>query len=184
MAIPNVIVNEEHLESTFRVPQPDEPPVPHLPVYSDGLGCPFPPCQYVCRSKRWIEQHCSIRHDWVNPNKRGGSLRQRRAHIYPWRTGVHCQRFFTHGKRQEYFEITPVPGQPQDEADSSVPIDPPSNMADKMKQEFDRITQQQKTIASQEIMAQPEQMSDTNPWLERVEWAHHLAGYPFEEIIQ
>ena len=180
MAIPDIIVNKEHLESIFRVPQPDEPPVPHLPVYLDGLGCPFPACQYVCRSKRGIEEHCSIRHNWVNPNKRGGSLRQRRAHIYPWRTGVHCQRFFTHGKRQEYFEVAPGPVQttisPQD--------NPPSSMADKVKQEFDRITQQQQEIASQEAVAQPEQMSDTNPWLERVEWARHLAGFPFEEMIQ
>ena len=44
MAIPDLIVNEEHLESVFRIPQPDEPPVPHLPIYLDGLGCPFSAC--------------------------------------------------------------------------------------------------------------------------------------------
>ena len=44
IAIPDIIVNEEHLESVFRVPRLDEPPVPYLPVYLDGLGCPFPAC--------------------------------------------------------------------------------------------------------------------------------------------
>ena len=42
-------------------------------------------------------------------------------------------------------------------------------MAEKGKQELERIRQQQKTIARQETVAQPEQISDTNPWLERVE---------------
>ena len=42
MAIPDIIVNKEHLESVFRVPQLDKPPVPYLLVYLDGLGCPFP----------------------------------------------------------------------------------------------------------------------------------------------
>ena len=54
---------------------------------------------------------------------------------------------------------------------------------DRMQQEWERITQQQEMIASQGAVAQPEQMSDTNLWLERVEWAHHLAGYTFDEMI-
>ena len=56
-------------------------------------------------------------------------------------------------------------------------------MADKGKQELERITQQQQAIARQQAVAQAEQMSDTNPWLERVEWAQHLAGFPFDEMI-
>ena len=118
-------------------------------------------------------------HDWVNPYKRGGSLRSRQTRVYPWRIGVHCQRFFTRGVPQEYFEVAPEPVQtitsPQDT--------PQSSMADKVKQEFERITQQQEAVASQEAVAQPQQISDTNPWLDRVEWAQHLAGFPFKEII-
>ena len=57
-------------------------------------------------------------------------------------------------------------------------------MANKIKQEFGRITRQQEAIAGREAVAQPEQISDSNPWLERVEWAHYVTGYTFEQIIQ
>ena len=56
-------------------------------------------------------------------------------------------------------------------------------MANQVQKELERITQQQKAIASQQAVAQAEQMSDTNLWLEREEWAHHLAGYSFEKMI-
>ena len=38
-----------------------------------------------------------------------------------------------------------------------------SSMADKKKQELERIYQQQEAIARQETVAQAEQISDTNP---------------------
>lgn len=56
-------------------------------------------------------------------------------------------------------------------------------MAEKVRQELERITQKQEVIAGQQAIAQAEQISDTNPWLERVEWAHHLTGFTFEEMI-
>ena len=57
------------------------------------------------------------------------------------------------------------------------------SMSQKGQRELERIRGQQEAIASQQAIAQPEQISDANPWLERVEWAHHLAGFTFEEMI-
>ncbi len=148
-------------------------------MYSDGLGCSYPPCPFICRSRRHIVDHYNKEHQWINPQKRGGSLRSRQAKVDPWRTGVHCQRLFTRGVRQEYFEVGPVSG-----GNPNLPVIPESSMAEKCQRELERITAQQEVIASQQAVAQPEQMSDTNPWLERVEWAHHLAGFSFEEMIQ
>ena len=177
MSIPSLIVNEEHLGLVNSPnPPPRQPAIPHLPVYSDGLGCSYIPCPYVCRSRDGVIKHCESVHGWVNPYKRGRVRGSRPAREYPWRTEVYCQRLFTRGVPQEYFEVAPVPVQTTDT--------PPSRMADKVKYEFEGIIQTQEAIAGQEAVAQPEQMSDTNPWLEGVEWAHHLAGFPFEEMIQ
>ena len=42
-------------------------------------------------------------------------------------------------------------------------------MANQVQKKLERIIQQQEAIASQQAVAQAEQMSDTNTWLERVE---------------
>jgi len=113
------------------------------------------------------------------PNGRGGSVRQRRSHTYPWRENVHCQRCFTHGSRQEYFEV--AASSPNE--DETAPVCAAPDMAGRGHQELERIIEKQREIARQQAVAEPEQMSDNNPWLERLEWAHHLAGFTFEEMI-
>ena len=109
MAIPGVFVNKEYLQVAFQNPRPKEPAIPHLPVYSDGLACSYTPCQYICRGKTGIVRHCETIHGWVNPYQRGRTAYARPVRDYPWRTGVYCQRIFTQGIPQEYFEVTPVP---------------------------------------------------------------------------
>ncbi len=184
MSAPDLIVDKEHLDVVFRNPESNQPAVPQLPVHSDGFRCTFAPCPYTCRGKSGIIGHCETVHGWVNPYRRGGSVQSRKARTNPWRTGVHCQRFWTRGIPQEYFEVTPVPVQAQNESNPSPQAIPDSGITNKYARELERITQQQKELASQQAVAQPEQMSDTNPWLERVEWAHHLAGFTFEEMIE
>ena len=110
-------------------------------------------------------------------------MRQRRAHTYPWRENVHCQRFFTHGARQEYFEVAQETINSQDAGNIPFQAIGRPNIAQKGQKELERIRDKQEAIASQQAIAQPEQMSDANPWLERVEWAHYLAGFTFEEMI-
>lgn len=64
-----------------------------------------------------MQKHYRSVHGWVNKQRKGGSLAQRRrAHdiARPWRTGVRCQRFFNRGPRQEYFEVSGA-GQPYGE---------------------------------------------------------------------
>ena len=105
-------------------------------------------------------------------------MQERRAYQYPWRTQVYCQRFFTHSSRQEYFEVA----KPSPDVAGSHP--PPVEIGERGRRELARIQEKQAQIAERDARAQPQQISDTNPWLERVEWAQHLAVYPFEEMIQ
>jgi hypothetical protein len=182
MKTPNLIQDREQLQREFQIPQPGQAPIPELPVYQDGFACHYQ-CPFVCREKSGIRKHYEQVHQWVNPYGRGGSIRQRRAHIYPWRENVHCQRFFTHGARQEYFEMAAEIPNSQDEGNVPSEATVRSSISEKGQQELERIREKQEAIASQQAVAQPEQMSDANPWLERVEWAHHLAGFTFEEMI-
>jgi len=183
MAASKLIYNEEQLQEDFIIPQPDQAPIAGIPVYSNGLACTFNSCRFVCRNKKHISENCQGEHLWVNPYPRGGSIRQRRSHTYPWRENVYCQRFFTYGPRQEYFEVAPQAARSPDETDASSPGTVAQNVAQKGQGELERIIQKQEEIASQQAIARPEQMSDANAWLERVEWAYHLAGFTFEEMI-
>ena len=110
-AIPNIIMDQTQLQTEYQNPTPNESPIPQLPVYTDGLACNYRACPYVYRGRNNIIRHCESVHGWVNPYKRGGSLRNRQNRVYPWRVGVHCQRLFIRGVQQEYFEVArePVP---------------------------------------------------------------------------
>ena len=125
MSIPNLIMNEQYLGLIEPNPQPRQPAIPQIPVHSDGLGCSYIPYPFICRSRRYIVDHYHKEHQWINPQKRGGSLRSRQAKIDLWRIGVHCQRLFIRGVPQEYFEVAPVPVQST--------ISPQSSMANKVK---------------------------------------------------
>lgn len=145
MAVPNLMMNEEHLNSDFQNPEPAQPAISHLPVYADGLGCSYIPCRYVCRGKTGITRHYKTVHGWTNPYRRGGAVSSRKARESPWRAGVHCQRFFTQGVSQEYFEITSVLEQTNPDSQAV----PESTMAGKVQEELARISQRQEEIARQ-----------------------------------
>ena len=158
-AISGLITNQHELKSELQIPEPQHPLIPELSIYANGLGCRYQRCRFICRDKAVIQRHYRENHGWVNPYRRGSSLRQRQDHIYPWREQVYCQRFFTQGAQQEYFEVRPNYPNLQDVPRAT----PVSTVPDQARRELERITQRQETIASQEAVAQAEQMSDTNP---------------------
>jgi len=81
-------------------------PIKHLRLHTDGLKCDE--CLYVSCNDKSMKNHCAQAHGWINDQTRGGTAASRHengAGPRPWRTGVHCQRFFVQGRRQEYFEV-------------------------------------------------------------------------------
>jgi hypothetical protein len=105
----DLIQNEEDLMRELTLPSPTRAPLSDLVLYRDGRACTFDECRYVCRTLQGIQKHCRVQHGWVNEQRRGGSLAMRmqaQTMVRPWRDSVHCQRFFTHGPRQEYFEVS------------------------------------------------------------------------------
>lgn len=100
------------IESQVRYPRSFDKPIPHLPVYFDGLRCSKKEggrgrCRYVCRTARGIRGHCEDKHQWVNQQKRGGNSRQKQMHPANkvWKCNRACQRFFKTGSWQRYFEV-------------------------------------------------------------------------------
>ncbi len=82
-------------------------PLEQLEVFADGRKCNT--CGYIVRTDERIQRHCRLQYGWINPWKRGPKREDRQraglALSRPWTESVHCQRFFTHGRRQEYFEV-------------------------------------------------------------------------------
>lgn len=72
-------------------PSPDAAPLPHLPVYIDGLQCSA--CPYINRSVKRIRDHCRREHSWNNQRQ---PPEGRQPGSQPaWRT-VLCQKL--HGR--------------------------------------------------------------------------------------
>src|SRR4051812_4465535 len=111
----------------LRVPCNVPPPFSCLTTYTDGKRCSHMDltgerCGYVCRDRSRMQMHCRVQHGWVNSWRKGPKTADRRraglSTSRPWMDGVHCQRFFTHGPRQEYFEVQ-APDQPADDDEIS-----------------------------------------------------------------
>jgi len=84
----------------------------------DYIQCTFETagkvCQYICGTIRKMQEHCREEHRWKNKNKRGRQKKRRNTNQeVPWRTGVHCQRFFIQGHKSGYFEVQKAEAMPE-----------------------------------------------------------------------
>ena len=72
-----------------------------LALHSDGKMCHL--CGHIVRTRDGIQAHYrrehGVRTSWAS------GLSGVDGRNPPWAEGVHCQRFFTHGAAQGYFEV-------------------------------------------------------------------------------
>ena len=80
--------------------------IPELPVHL-GLKCQMG-CSYICQPPVFgMQKHLRKTHQWTNPVKRGRKDKKATANLATaWATDVTCQRFFTQGKDNIYFEVS------------------------------------------------------------------------------
>ena len=79
-------------------PRPASQPLPHLPVYNDGVRCQG--CHYINRSVIRVQEHCRQEHGWVNRRRTTGRPASRQA---MWTTKVSCQKFHSTNKLGRLF---------------------------------------------------------------------------------
>ena len=109
--INGLIENEEALKSEFVFPVATSTPIAALAQpKKNGLQCTFETagqtCQYICCTVERMQKHCWEEHGWKSKQKGGRPKKNsNRDNQVPWRTSVHCQRFFIQGHKSGYFEV-------------------------------------------------------------------------------
>lgn len=184
------------LSDLFSPPSQPITRIPTLPFYSDGLKCTEDGCSYLCRSRSSIAKHYQDQHRWRNPYTKGGSLRQRRDAIYPWQQNVLCQRLFTSGKGQGYFEIKQDtredPGtygldqakrtDPTDNIGETGPIDRGEEIELSTRERVLNQLSAFESERSRQTTIRAADSTEANPWLRKTGWDEHLQGYRLEDL--
>lgn len=158
-------------------------PIPHLPIFKDGIKCVARRgsvlCGYINRNIERIQGHCRKYHGWENSRKRGRPTQGKQKEIGTmWQEGVWCQKFQPAGTAGKLFEVS----QPQEVQEIA---HEDREMERAMELAFTKATASLKT-AEKETQAQIE--ADTNrfefnAWLNRAGWARHLKGFNREWLL-
>ncbi len=140
-------------------PSPASPPIPHLPVYADGLrckGCTGRP--YINRSVKRMRDHCKEAHSWKG-----------RQSI--WRT-VFCQKLHKGNKLGLLFQVS-AEAHIQDTRN-----DPDVDVSQAIEMSFTQAATQLEEVEKEKNVAIEADTDryDFQEWLDRVGWARHLEG--------
>ena len=175
--IPNLISNEDILrERGFQYPPATAAQIPELSSpKTNGNRCKFETregiqCPYISCQRQGIQEHCRLVHQWENPKRKGRPTLDQRRQVIPWETGVHCQRFFTHGPYSGFFEVQrEVIGvraeEPWEKASRIIAVQ--IARAEERQNHFVEVT---------------DEAQEANPWLRRTGWARHLEDFNKEEL--
>jgi RecQ family ATP-dependent DNA helicase len=184
--VDGLIGNEETLRRCeFPFPPPTSKPITVLAEPMKGyIQCTFETagkvCQYICGTIRRMQEHCREEHEWKNKNK-GGRPKKRSSknQEVPWRTGVHCQRFFIQGPKSGYFEVGKAEATPQANEQPGI-----ASRTDQFKAAKRELEEALRKAEAEErrVIKEAEEAREPNPWLRRVGWAAHLAGLDRTEL--
>lgn len=81
-------------------PSPETTPLPHLPVYHDGLQCQE--CGYINRNVLRIREHCRDAHEWRDAH----TARGRPSDTQRMWTNVSCQKLHSTNKMGRLFQVS------------------------------------------------------------------------------
>lgn len=175
-AIPDIISSQTELQA-WESPPPTTPPIPHIAApATDGLGCNA--CRYVVRYIKRMQTHCRQAHGWQNSRKQGRITKEEEAKqpAKPWRTGVHCQRFFHRRAASHWFEV----GRAVPEINKASGSERETAAAFIM-----RVQQEQEETFKSETKAliqEGDNKWEFNRWLHRTGWARHLDGLDRDQL--
>ncbi|KFY68109.1 hypothetical protein V496_01286 [Pseudogymnoascus sp. VKM F-4515 (FW-2607)] len=143
----------------------------------NALQCTLPiagePCTYICCMPRQMRAHCMEEHGWKSKQK--GRPKKGKQDV-PWRSGVHCQRFFAQGPKSRFFEVQGKESQPSPQEMRSR-----THQFRTARREMEAAFRWAEEKERREIK-EADEHREPNPWLRRVGWAAHLAGLDRGEI--
>ncbi|KAH5708161.1 hypothetical protein HBI18_241080 [Parastagonospora nodorum] len=150
-------------------------PLPHLPVYTDGLQCRE--CGRIYRSTRGMQAHCRKDHAWTG--RPSGSSRRERAPAM-WTVGIRCQKYHNTGQLGRLFEVGatveagPAAGSP--EADISLAVRAAFSQA---------VTDARAKQRAQNAAIEADtDRYEFQAWLNRAGWARHLQGLQRDWLLE
>src|SRR5258706_3620353 len=168
-----LIRNEEQLKSEFVFPPPTILPIAALQEpKTDGLQCTFTvgeeQCRYISCSVRKMQTHYHEIHQWINPQK--GRPQGSSENKVPWKTNVHCQRFWDHGPYSRYFEVS--------KTTASTTIESPEEEVQKqLEATVAKVQEKERRIIEVRDKAQ-----EPNPWLRKVKWDEYTEGLDTQKL--
>jgi hypothetical protein len=174
--VEGLVQNKQMLSQVeFKYPPPSTRAIPGLgKPKTDGLGCAFEKdgkkCPFISRFEQPMREHYRDVHKWVNPRKKGRPRRDLEKEV-PWETGIHCQRFFTHGLHSKLFRVE------EEEPTKLSPQSPEVQMEKEIQRRIDRVEEEVRRKIEVSDKAQ-----EPSPWLRRVKWDEHLHGKDRERL--
>jgi hypothetical protein len=139
--VEGLVQNKQMLSQVeFKYPPPSTRAIPGLgKPKTDGLGCAFEKdgkkCPFISRFEQPMREHYRDVHKWVNPRKKGRPRRDLEKEV-PWETGIHCQRFFTHGLHSKLFRVE------EEEPTKLSPESPEVQMEKEIQRRIDRVEEE------------------------------------------
>ena len=179
--INRLIENEEALQqSEFTFPPTTSPPIAALgKPEENGLQCTV--CQYICCNIKGMQNHQWEEHEWKSQQKRGRPKKSNEDKQVPWRTGVHCQRFFSWGHKSGYFEVRKAEPTPRPSTCDQPDIASRIDQFEAAKRELEAALRKAE-LEERRVIKEAEESREPNPWLRRVRWAAHLVGLDKMEL--
>ncbi|KAJ6194071.1 hypothetical protein J3E72DRAFT_199128, partial [Bipolaris maydis] len=147
-------------------PRPDAAPLPHLPVYTDGLKCWE--CGYINRSEKRIQEHGSKQHNWIHPRqKTAGRPSSTRS---KWAT-VMCQKFQNTSTLGRLFEVQgAAPAEPVDSDEGETQLRRAFALA------TTQVDQAVERRNPSNVIEEDSSRWGYQTWLNRAGWVRHLKG--------
>lgn len=148
-------------------PRPDAAPLPHLPVYTDGLKCQE--CGYICRHVKKMQEHGRNHHSWTSSHT--GSVGRPAAIQQRWTGSVICQKFQNTSTLGRLFEVQgAAPAEPADSDEEETQLR--RALAASIVQ-IDRVVESRNPS---NVIEEDSSWWGYQSWLNRAGWVRHLKG--------
>jgi hypothetical protein len=187
--VPNIIHSRDDLHHYLQYPTDIIEPIPYLaPPKLDGLKCRA--CGYIVRRVQKIQNHCTEKHQWINPRGRGRPAPNCHVSAYelPWEEHVACQRFFPSREGSKWFQVNirikkqantpgvkPSAKKPQGTLQALT-----SEASIHLQQVIERDTQYREALSQQPRATVDDAGTNTFPatslWLDRTQWPSIYRG--------